>query len=216
MLPFTKHRLSLVISAVLLSGAAQAQQTEATATEQAKDEKQIEVITVTASGRPQLASEIPMNISAMTEAELREKRIGNLKDLIADSVEISAPGNSARFADSVSVRGLNVSGVNANNIQQFIRTTMAYYLDATPLPNINYRIKDINRVETLLGPQGTLYGAGSLGGTIRYITNQPVLDDFQFDFNTSLYQTKNGGVSNDTDIVVNVPLGERLALREFE
>lgn len=213
MLPFTKHRLSLVISAVLLSGAVQAQQQQAPDSEQAKDEKQIEVITVTASGRPQLASEIPMNISAMTEAELREKRIANLKDLIADSVEISAPGNSARFADSVSVRGLNVSGVNANNIQQFIRTTMAYYLDATPLPNINYRIKDINRVETLLGPQGTLYGAGSLGGTIRYITNQPVLDDFQFDFNTSLYQTKNGGVSNDTDIVVNVPLGERVALR---
>ena len=75
----------------------------------------------------------------------------------------------------MTVRGLNISSASANNIEWFTRSTLSYYLDDAPLPNIGYRIKDIARVETLLGPQGTLYGGGSLGGTIRYITNQPRL-----------------------------------------
>ena len=212
MLPFKKRELSLWISAMLVSGAVMAVETEQKEDEQKKVQS-IERITVTGTGRPKMASEIPMNITAMTEAELRENNIANLKDLIADSVEIHAPDNSARFADSVSVRGLNVAGVNANNLQQFIRTTMAYYLDATPLPNINYRIKDVARVEQLIGPQGTLYGAGSLGGTIRYITNEPVLEEFQFDLNTNFYQTQGGRISNDTDVVFNIPMGERFAAR---
>lgn len=212
MLPFKKRELSVLISAMLVSGAVLAAEAEQDEDAKSKAE-QIERITVTGSGRPKMASEIPMNITAMTETELRENNIGDLKSLIADSVEIHAPDNSARFADSVSVRGLNVAGVNANNLQQFIRTTMAYYLDATPLPNISYRIKDVARVERLIGPQGTLYGAGSLGGTIRYITNEPVLDEFQFDFNTNVYQTKGGGVSNDTDVVFNIPLTDRFAAR---
>ncbi|GAB3020557.1 TonB-dependent receptor [Bowmanella dokdonensis] len=209
-----KSRLALLISAALLSAPALAQQA---AQDEAKDnklkEESLEVIEVTGSGRLATAAEIPMNISAVGAAELRRKNITDIKDLIADSVEISAPGNSSRFAESVTVRGLNVSPVNANNLEQFARTTVAYYLDDTPLPNIGYRIKDINRVEKLLGPQGTLYGGGSLGGTIRYITNQPVLDEFSFDANASLFQVKNGGLSHDTDFVINLPISDTLAVR---
>ena len=170
-------------------------------------------ITVTASKRAEQAFKVPYNVSAISEETLRRENITDAKKLIADNVSISAPGNSARFTDSVTVRGLNVSPVDGNNIEQFVRSTLAYYLDDTALPFIGYRIKDITRVETLLGPQGTLYGSGSLGGTVRYITNQPKLGKTEAGINTGVYQTKNGGLSNDTDVVFNLPLGENFALR---
>ena len=121
----------------------------------------IEQIIVTSGRREQAASSVPYNITAISQETLRDENITDAKKLIQQSVSISAPGNSARFTDSVTVRGLNVSPVNANNLEQFVRSTLAYYLDDTPLPFIGYRIKDISRVEQLLGPQGTLYGAGT-------------------------------------------------------
>jgi iron complex outermembrane recepter protein len=172
-----------------------------------------ERVVITGTGRTSSASKVPFNATALGEVALRENNITDVKKLIQQSIGISAPENSARFADSVTVRGLNISPVNANNLEQFTRSTLSYYLDDTPLPNIGYRIKDISRVETLLGPQGTLYGAGSLGGTIRYITNKPRLGKVEGRINTSFYQTKDGGLSNDTDVVVNLPIGDSLALR---
>jgi iron complex outermembrane recepter protein len=175
--------------------------------------KALDRIVVTATGRAQAASSVPYNVTAQSEEALREENITDVKKLIQASPSINAPQNSARFADSVTVRGLNVSPVNANNLEQFTRSTLAYYLDDTPLPNIGYRIKDISRVETLLGPQGTLYGAGSLGGTVRYITNQPDTKRLGVRATSSLYQVQGGKFSHDTDGVVNIPLGEQFALR---
>ncbi len=172
-----------------------------------------ETIIITGSRRPQTAASAPYNITAIPEQALREQNITDVKQLITQSIGLNAPGNSARFADSVTVRGLSIAPVNANNIEQFARSTLSYYLDDTPLPNIGYRIKDVARVETLLGPQGTLYGAGALGGTVRFITNRPVLGKVEGRLNTSFYQTRNGGLSNDTDAVVNLPLGDTFALR---
>ncbi len=198
---------TLAILAAFPAGTAIAQD------EEDDSERYLEEIVVTGSGREALASEIAMNISAIPEGELRRRNIGDVKELIADSVLISAPGNNNRLAESVTVRGLNVSPVNANNIEFFTRSTLAYYLDWTPLPNIAYRIKDVARVESLLGPQGTLYGGGSLGGTIRYITNKPDPDRFTFSANTNVYQVKEGSLSHDTDFVVNAPLSDTVAVR---
>jgi iron complex outermembrane recepter protein len=185
----------------------------ASAAEARREIAEPERVVVTGTRRAQAASRVPSNISAIGQEALREKNIGDIKELIANLPGVSAPGNSARFSDSVTVRGLNVSPVNANDVEQFVRSTIAYYLDDTPLPDIGYRIKDISRVETLLGPQGTLYGAGSLGGTIRYITNAPLLGVTEGKLNLSLYQTHGGGLSNDVDAAVNLPIGQTLALR---
>jgi iron complex outermembrane recepter protein len=193
-----------------LAFAAPAMAQDASNDEVANDDEEI---IVTATGRAEGASKVPYNVTAQSEAELREENITDIKKLIADSPSINAPGNGARFADSVTVRGLNVSPVNANNLEQFARSTLAYYLDDTPLPNIAYRIKDIARVETLLGPQGTLYGAGSLGGTVRYITNKPNFDAVSGRVSTSIFVAQNGSLSHDTDAVINVPLGSSLAFR---
>jgi iron complex outermembrane recepter protein len=173
----------------------------------------VETIIVTATRRNETAIRVPYNITAIGEAQLREQNITDIKKLIDDNVAISAPQNSARFADSVTVRGLNVSPVGANNLEYFTRSTLSYYLDDTPLPNIGFRIKDIARSESLIGPQGTLYGAGALGGVIRYITNAPKLGDFEARASTSIWQIQGGGISNDTDFMINIPLGETLAVR---
>jgi len=190
-----------------------AESAEPTTGEKRQTTAEPERITVTGSRRNETASKSPMNITAIGEQALREENITDAKKLIQQSVAINAPESSARFADSVTVRGLNVSPVSANNLEQFTKSTLAYYLDDTPLPNLGYRIKDIARVETLLGPQGTLYGAGALGGTLRYITNKPRLGKVEAKVNTSFYQVTYGGVSNDTDVVVNLPIGQSVALR---
>jgi iron complex outermembrane recepter protein len=178
-----------------------------------KQDTKVETIVVTATGRGTAANRVPYNVSAIGEEQLREQNITDIKRLIQDSASINAPDNPARFADSVTVRGLNISPVNANNLEQFTKSTIAYYLDDTPLPNIAFRIKDITRVETLLGPQGTLYGANSLGGTVRYITNQPRLDKTAYRISSSMYQTKDGELSFDSDVMFNVPLSETVAIR---
>ena len=226
MLPFKKSRISLIIAAALVPASlAFADDTAASkqdcAAEQdggvnAACEAQsglFEEIVVTATKRESAASDVPINITAVTGESLREQNITDIKRLLQESVEINAPDNGARFADSVTVRGLNVSSVSATNLEQFVKSTLAYYIDDTPLPKLGFRIKDINRVETLLGPQGTLYGAGSLGGTVRYVTNDPQLNEFEARVNTAAYQVDGGGVSSDTDFVVNLPVGETFTVR---
>lgn len=235
MLPYKKKPLALLISSLALTlapvvyaqtDAEPQENTVASSTAKVADEKEgkkkklkggsdvaVEELVVTATKRASAASDLPMNITAISGEALREQNITDVKRLIQDSVEISAPDSGARFADSVTVRGLNVSPVSANNLEQFVKSTLAYYIDDTPLPKLGFRIKDINRVEKLLGPQGTLYGAGSLGGTIRYITNEPKLDEFEFNVNTAAYQVDGGGISNDTDFVVNLPIADTFAVR---
>ncbi|WP_269531510.1 TonB-dependent receptor [Chitinimonas sp. BJYL2] len=191
-----------------------AEPTEAAAQTGKKRDTDAEKVVITASKRAQVASKVPYNVTAIGEQVLREEQITDAKKLIQQSIGISAPDNSARLADSVTVRGLNVSPVNANNLESFTRSTLAYYLDDTPLPNMGYRIKDVARVETLLGPQGTLYGAGSLGGTVRYITNKPQLGKNSFSAHMGASHTKGaGGITWDNDIVINKAIGENFALR---
>ena len=204
--------LALASMIACLAATAHAQ-SGAPAPSDASRKDQVQSVTVTSGKREEAAHRVPYNVSAIEEEDLREQNITDLKKLIAQSEGISAPGNSARFADSVTVRGLNVSPVNANNIEQFVRSTLAYYLDDTLLPHIGLRIKDIARVETLLGPQGTLYGAGSLGGTVRFITHKPQFGKNAGRVSTEFYRTGGGGLSNDTDAMANLALGRDLALR---
>ena len=216
MVPFKKQPLACALSslALMVAPSVFAQSAVEDGQESASDSKKaLETIVVTATRRAESVADIPYNISAIGEEEMRKRNITDLKTLIKDSVDINAPDNSARFADSVTVRGLNVSQVSQNNLEYFVRSTLAYYLDETPLPNIGYRIKDVARVEKLMGPQGTLYGSGSLGGTIRFITNKPAFDESSLLVNSGVYQTRGGDLSSDTDMVVNLPLAENVALR---
>lgn len=135
------------------------------------DEKQVETIEVTATRRSGTLQEVPINISAITSDVLAQQ---NIEDL--DSVARWVPGltvtdQGGRNDSPIIVRGLNTnsSGPGSDG------GTVATYFGEIPL-FLNMRLLDVERVEVLIGPQGTLYGAGTLGGAIRYIPKAVDLD----------------------------------------
>ena len=131
---------------------------------------------VTAQRREQLISEVPLSIQAFTDNTLESIRIRDLSDLIT-----FVPGASEGLSVSLGQRQYQMRGISTNNLGD---PTIGYYIDdaaffiyGEPYAPIG-RTFDIQRVEVLRGPQSTLYGNGSMGGTIRYITEQPDLDNF--------------------------------------
>lgn len=170
----------------------------------------LEEIIVTASRRAEALQDTPYNLSVFTSDVLQNRKITDLTKLAlmvpgATSQELGPDGTT------IVIRGLTVSDNNLDG------STVAQYINDTP-SNIligSFKLLDIDRVEVLRGPQGTLYGAGSLGGTVRYITNKPDPTETTVDLHLKSYVTKaSDGASVDGDIVINLPLVEdRVALR---
>jgi outer membrane cobalamin receptor len=136
----------------------------------------LNAITVTATLREQELKDVPFSIAAPTAAQLRERGAENIEDIAATqagfSVQNLGPGQS-----QVAMRGTS-SGQTARD-QPGVKEEVGVYLDGVPIslslftPDVD--LFDVARVEVLRGPQGTLFGAGSLAGTVRYISNQPEL-----------------------------------------
>ncbi len=90
---------------------------------------------------------------------------------------------------------------------------MSTYVDDTPI-YANFLLKDIQRVEVLRGPQGTLYGSGALGGTVRYVMNQPELGEFSGTVGGSLSSVEGSdGIGAAGDLTLNLPVGDTIAVR---
>lgn len=166
----------------------------------------LDEIVVTASKRSETVQNIAYNITAITGNTLRRNNITDLRKLA-----LTIPGMTSQDAGgrgtSVVIRGLTVS-------DSVDGSTVAKYINDTAI-NLDLKLLDINRVEVLRGPQGTLYGAGSLGGTIRYITNKPDPTQTTVDMHGKVFTTKeSSGLGYDTDVVFNLPLIEdKVALR---
>ena len=173
-----------------------------------------EEITVTAMKREDVVRKVPFSITATSEETLRERGATDIEDIAANvggfSVQNLGPGQS-----QVAMRGVS-SGQIARD-QPGVKEQVGVYLDESLVsmslftPDLD--LFDTNRVEVLRGPQGTLFGAGSESGTIRYITNQPKLGTTQWfgELNGSTIQHGNQG--GDVKLGFNVPLGEIAALR---
>lgn len=178
----------------------------------------IEEIMVTATRRSQSIQDIPYNISAMSGDQLEEAGITSLTDLARTIPGVAYADLGIRSAgvnNQLILRGLNANaqgsiGAYINNLTP---AGVSTYMDNTPL-FANIKINDLERVEVLRGPQGTLYGAGSVGGTLRFIFNKP--DPTQFEARTSagFSTTEDADDLNYTvDGVVNLPLTDSAALR---
>jgi len=175
-----------------------------------------EEIIVTATSRESSVQDIPYNISAISGTAMEQQNIVNQYDLLRSMHGISVIDRGYRNAgtvNSIVIRGLNVDNGANGDIQLNAVPTVATYVDNTPMFG-NFILKDIERVEVLRGPQGTLYGSGSLGGTVRYISNKP--DSEEFEAKISLdYGQVSGSDGNDMagDVMLNVPLGDTAAVR---
>ena len=132
----------------------------------------IEVIAVTASRRKSSIQEAPMNITALDGDTMKDQNITELSDVARWVPGLTVPDQGGRTGSPIIVRGLNTnaSGPDTDG------GTVATYIGEIPL-SVDMKILDVERVEVLIGPQGTLYGAGTLGGAIRYLPNKPVLDE---------------------------------------
>src|SRR6202789_1045552 len=179
----------------------------------AEDNGLVEIV-VTAQRFNSTVQNTPISISAVTGAQLDAAGITSIEELSHDipglSMRSAGPGQTEYEA-----RGLASSGGSA--------PTVGFYLDDIPLtPSsvsqtgkvvIDPDLYDIDRVELLRGPQGTLYGSGSMGGTVRVITNQPKLDTFEGSVQGTLSDTEGGSGNGGGSLMLNVPIGDTLAVR---
>jgi iron complex outermembrane recepter protein len=203
----TRTRLAASISAILAAGAQLHPRTSTAA--------DIEEIVVTATRHNVSVSDVPYNISAISGAEIANAGITDLQGLTNMIPGLVGPDLGPRASninDTLIIRGLNASAVNAET-QEIGAPAVSTYVDETPL-FVNLKMTDIARVEVLRGPQGTLYGSGSLGGTVRMIHNEPDPTSTSFDVSTRASKTENAANPNEgVDFIGNLPITDTMALR---
>ncbi len=170
-------------------------------------------IVVTASKRAENLQDVPLAITAIGNERLGELQVKEFQDVVkflpSVTIQTLAPGFS-----QVYFRGV-ASGENANHSASL--PTVGTYLDEMPITTIQGALDihayDLARVEALAGPQGTLYGASSMAGTIKLVTNQPDTSGTYGSLGLELNSVTRGGIGGVAEGFVNAPLGERAALR---
>lgn len=176
----------------------------------------IEEVVVTATRRAQDITEIPYNITAVSAEQIARTRVSSLEDLALQipNLTMNTTTNGSLAGQRPVMRGLNASRMNRGSaIAAGEETPVAVYLGNTLFGNY-FPIDDIERVEVLRGPQGTLYGSGTLGGAIRLVPTEP-----QFEQLNGAVEASGGLVAHSDDYdrtvsaLVNVPLGATVALR---
>ena len=174
----------------------------------------LQEIVVTATKRESNIEKTPMSISAVTGDQLLAQGLSNIED-----VALQTPGVGLMSAGpgrtTFTMRGMAPTGGAT--------PTVGYYIDDAPISapaaqfsgrsEVDPDLYDIERVEILRGPQGTLFGAGSMGGTIRIITNEPKLNAFDASSQATVSNTEHGGFNYATNGMLNLPFGDLFALR---
>ena len=173
----------------------------------------LEEVVVTATRRAESIQDIPLNISAVGGAQIDKQGFGDLSELMAFVPGVNIADQGGRDGNRIVVRGLNADPVENAFGQENGGGTVATYVGEVPL-FVDLRLNDLQRVEVLLGPQGTLYGAGTMGGAIRYIPNKPNFDQSEFEVRADAYSYGEGdGLSTDIGFTFNAPVSEKFAIR---
>ena len=167
---------------------------------------ELEEVTVTATKRKESEQSVPLSMTTFSTAALQEKSINTFVDYATKvpNLAFAQTGDGVGTSRTVSIRG--ISGDNVT----------AIYLDETPLPDsIDPRILDVDHIEVLRGPQGDLYGARSMGGTVRIITKSADYSNFEASVHGQVGHTEDAPTPNYTgDAVFNIPLvKDRVVLR---
>jgi iron complex outermembrane receptor protein len=197
--------------AIAAAGFANAQQTSPPKTD---GTTKLESITVTATKREATIVDVPFSINAQTEEDIQRSGAVTLEDLSRNvaglAIQNLGPGQS-----QVSIRGVSSGQIVRD--QPGVKEQVGVYLDETAIsmslftPDID--LFDLNRVETLRGPQGTLFGSGNIGGTIRYITNAAKLRVSEGTVEANLNTVKDGSTGGALKAALNVPMGDIAAMR---
>lgn len=172
------------------------------------------VIIVTATKRDTTIQDVPFSINAQTQEDIQRSGAVTLEDLSRNvaglTVQNLGPGQS-----QVAVRGVSAGQVVRD--QPGVKEQVGVYLDESVIslslftPDLD--LFDLNRVETLRGPQGTLFGSGSVGGTIRYITNQPEIGVSEGQVEANVNLVDGDDIGWHLKGAINIPVGSNAALR---
>ncbi|HLF57298.1 MAG TPA: TonB-dependent receptor [Thermoanaerobaculia bacterium] len=196
--------------------ATQEQPAEQQEAEEAPEQRPVtsEEITVTATLREQTIQEVPFSVAAPTGEELRAKSVESIEG-VAQNVAGFTVQNLGQGQSQVSMRGVSAGQIVRD--QPGVKEQVGVYLDDSVIslslftPDID--LFDMNRVEVLRGPQGTLFGSGSLSGTVRYITNQPELGVSESFGEFSASSIDGGDAGGTAKVAANVPFGDHSAMR---
>ncbi len=178
------------------------------------EDELIDEVIVTAQKRATSLQDVPFSIAALTNDDIKESGATNLVEVARNVpglyIADLGPGQS-----QVAIRGISAGQVIRD--QPGVKESVGIYLDESPIsvalftPDLD--LYDLDRIEVLRGPQGTLFGAGSSSGTVRYITAQPDIGEaggsLEFGFN----DVTDGGFGSDIKGAFNVPMGEKAAMR---
>jgi len=216
----THHRLprrSLLAGAIVAGLLAQALPALAQQAEEGGDTPtELDTIVVTAQGREQDIVAVPYNISAVSGETIEQQNILDTAELMRGVAGVAVVDRGARNSSVVSglrIRGLNVDSSALGDYAVSATSTVATYVDKTPL-FANFLLSDIDRVEVLRGPQGTLYGSGALGGAVRFLLRQPDLGGWDARLSASASSVaESGSIGWSGSGTLNVPVSDTVAMR---
>ena len=172
-----------------------------------------DVIIVTATRRAESVQDIPLNIAAVGSQQIEEQGLTELSDLLPFVPGINVVDRGGRQGNPIIVRGLNVEAIGSGDGDNDGGGTVATYLGEIPV-FVDLKLNDLERVEVLLGPQGTLYGAGTLGGAIRYIPVKPRFNETTVAVRAEASKySKASSISHETGFTVNFGLSDTFAIR---
>ncbi len=206
------HKIASAVAAVLAAGPTSGARGQDTAT------VGIEEIIVTAQRRTENLQDVPISVQVLTGDALAELNISTLDDYVrflpSVSVANFGPGQSNVYMRGLATGALGTQGTGTNGPWP----NVAIYLDEqstlSPGRNLDMYAADLERIEVLTGPQGTLFGAGAQAGVLRYITNKPVFDETSVQLKAGYSSTSGGDDGYNFEAVLNMPLAEdKLALR---
>jgi outer membrane receptor protein involved in Fe transport len=175
----------------------------------------LQEVTVTATRRTQTLEAVPYSLSVVSADQLAQTGVTDIASLATEVPGLSMYDYGARLAGATVpiIRGINATGEPTRGFRNFEQAPVGTYVGNSPVDGY-FQLDDLKQVEVLRGPQGTLYGAGALGGALRLIPNSPELNTF-----TGLVEGSGGRVDHSDGTaytvkgMINVPLGDALAFR---
>src|SRR6185437_238170 len=180
----------------------------------ANDQPALEEVIVTAQKRAESILNVPQSVTVVSSEVLTRNQAYNLQDYLALIPGLSLTGDTPGQS-RISLRGVNSDGV---------ASTVAVYVDDVPFGSSSglangailagdFDTTDVERLEVLRGPQGTLYGASSLGGVLKFVTKAPQTDAFDSFINAGAEALHGGAPGYNTTAMVNIPVNPTLAFR---
>jgi iron complex outermembrane receptor protein len=175
----------------------------------------LQEVTVTATRRTETIESVPYSLSVISADQISASGVTDLATLATQVPGLSMYDYGARFAGATTpiIRGINATGSPPRGFRTFEQDPVGTYIGNSPIDGY-FQLDDLNRIEVLRGPQGTLYGAGALGGALRLIPNSPQLNTFAGSIEAGGSKVAHSdGTGYTLNGLLNVPFGDSVAFR---